>query len=624
VTESLVPVKPRTHLSSFRKQWSSLPANERLASLMNVPDGIRVVRAMPVLDLYTTIHEVGRGDCLELLELLDPKQVQGILDLDGWRSDRMDSSSIGGWLEAFFAANHAQGIKQFLGLDIELISLLLKVHTQIFELEHEEVPDDPGLHSITPDQRYMVIFDRASGSEQLILGLKQAVELLFGRDLAFVLRLIEAVRWELQSAVEEEAYRWRNGRLSDMGFLDADRPGELFAFIDPDRFAKKRPTAAPPIEEEYDPDDEVNYASSVLVPPVQPDSADNLFGHALSFCSPELVERVSHELILLGNRCHLSEQGDLGDPDALRDTLRQVVRTCEIGLAYLSQGKEEELSSLLSAHPLLLLFQIGNSVGLRLARKLRALIQNQNSGLHDFGILRVDSPLREVLAGVLGKRPQLYLGLLQDSRTDYRSFGTLQEIAETAKAVTEAGFRASLMGGKGFRVTDERLKNAGVTDLSIAPPSATLLNTLLIVPILKKPRDFGPVGLETIEELRQQLPRTTVDEASRELLFPDETIARAMEIVDTAATHACPMVGAGSPEAAGMRARAYATDCLLALQHELMGIGDEPADLRFLKTIWTREAYPMSDTDGLSDEPKEDNEKNTAQTDGADNPQESD
>lgn len=593
MTELIREKKPPTDLAQFRKEWATLDAKSRVAQLLALDDTIRVVHALPVLDLFTTIHEVGRADCLEILELLHPKQVQGFLDLDGWRKDRLDAPTFGGWLEAFFAANPAQGMKQFVGLDIELISYLLKTHTHIIEVEAEEAPSNIGLHSVTPDNRYIIIFDKGTGSEKLLLGLKQAVELLYGRDLPFVLRLIEAVRWETASALEEESFRWRNTRLADMGFLDADRPGELFAYVDPDRFVPRSPTPTPPIRQDFSHDDPINYATSVLAPSAEKRSANSLFEHVLTACPPDLAERLSHELILLGNRAHLAEAGDLGDPDALRDTIQQVMRTCEIGMAYLSKGNMTVLVEMVAQHPLLLLFQIGHSSGLRLSRRLRTLIQNPKSGLSGFAILRVDSPLREVLAGLLRKVPHYYLGLTDPQRTDFRSFCSLQEIAETAKAVTEASFRAGLLAEDGFGITDEALRKAGLEDLTLAPPSSTLLCTLLANVLLEDSMKLAPMQLEHIQALRSRFKEEGVASDESTLLLSATDRDRIRSTVDAIAVRAFPLVGASSKEEACSRAYQYAIDALRVLQRELMHIEEDVPDLRFLRSIWTKEAYPL-------------------------------
>src|SRR5690606_29806170 len=49
------------------------------------------------------------------------------------------------------------------------------------------------------------------------------------RDLSFVLRLLESVRFELPSGLEEECLRWRQNRLLDLGIWPREERLLFFA-----------------------------------------------------------------------------------------------------------------------------------------------------------------------------------------------------------------------------------------------------------------------------------------------------------------------------------------------------------------------------------------------------------
>ena len=209
-------VRTKTDLTQFRETFARLPARKRIDALMDCDDVMRVVRSLPAQDLFLTLKEVGASEALEIVELLHPRQVQTFMDLDGWRKDRSDGESVGEWLELLYAANPDRAVRQILGLDIELLSLLFKMYTRAFEIEEgEELPVelDDAITSVTPDQRYVLVYGPAPGRERLLQALRTTVERLFGIDMPFVLHLIQAVRWELPSALEEEAFRFRNARL---------------------------------------------------------------------------------------------------------------------------------------------------------------------------------------------------------------------------------------------------------------------------------------------------------------------------------------------------------------------------------------------------------------------------
>ena len=210
----------RGALVSLRREIAALPAKQRIDRILERKDAMKVVRALPVQDLFATLQEVGLEDGLELLELCSSKQVQAFLDLDGWRGDRVDPNAMSRWMQGLFAANADRAVGQLRGIDIELLTLLVKASCQVYDLSQEEQPEgDVGLHSVTPDQRYLIVYGGITDDERTQLVVKELLERLMGRDMLFVLRLCEAVRWDLPSSLEEEAFRWRNGRITDLGFL---------------------------------------------------------------------------------------------------------------------------------------------------------------------------------------------------------------------------------------------------------------------------------------------------------------------------------------------------------------------------------------------------------------------
>src|SRR5207244_3891449 len=139
----------------------------------------------------------GFGDCLELLEMLAPEQVRTMLDIDGWKGYRLDPHRLGLWLESLMAANPDRAVEQFRALDIELISLLFKLHSTTYDYSYEEgLPNDIPLYSITPDRNYIVVFNIEQSDQNLVIFLQQVLEKLYQSDLSFAIRLVESVRWE--------------------------------------------------------------------------------------------------------------------------------------------------------------------------------------------------------------------------------------------------------------------------------------------------------------------------------------------------------------------------------------------------------------------------------------------
>ncbi len=442
---------PLPSLQPFYQEIAPLSAKQRLDHILGRKDIMRVVRQMPVPDLFSTVKDIGVEDALELLELMSPLQVQGFLDLDAWRRDRVDAASLGRWMRVFFAANPDRCVGQLRGLDLELLTLILKINTRIYDLSLEEEPEhDVGRHSITPDQRYLIVYGGVVADDETQAVLQQIVDRMMGRDMLFVLKLCEAIRAELPSQLEEDAYRWRCARLADLGFLPAHEAAEIFAWLDPEQpLPGTRPPAPPPLP--HDEATSTNLTASVLLPWGLLSGGNDVLSRALQGLDQPSRERVAHELMLTANRVHAADGQDLGDTDALKETARHVTATAGTGLAFLVKGTESELTPALATTSVMLLFRLGHSLSLKLAQDLRARVRvkaatnTPTGGLDGRGLLRLDAPLREVVAGFLRPRPVLFAGLLDPRRVDYRPVASLNELAAAASALSEAAFRAALL-----------------------------------------------------------------------------------------------------------------------------------------------------------------------------------
>src|SRR5215813_1482698 len=109
-------------------------ASRRVEALLSDRDPAARVAALPVQDLFHIIHELGLADAHELVELATPEQVQGLIDLDAWRGDRLDDAAVVPWLDALVAAGPEKLAPAWRGLDPELTALLLARWVRVYNL----------------------------------------------------------------------------------------------------------------------------------------------------------------------------------------------------------------------------------------------------------------------------------------------------------------------------------------------------------------------------------------------------------------------------------------------------------------------------------------------------------
>lgn len=570
-TGSSAPAAVARELAGFYREIAALPAKVRLDRIVSRKDTMRVVRQMPVIDLYTTVRDVGVEDCLEVLELMSPAQVQGFLDLDGWRRDRVDPIAMARWVRTFFAANVERAVGQLRGLDIELLTLLVKIHCRVYDITLEEEPEEEvGRHTVTPDGRFLIVFGGVGSDDDTLAVIQQFLDRLMARDMLFVLRLCESLRWELPSSLEEEALRWRYARLADLGFLPADDAAAVFAWLDPEKAAATPAPPSRPLPPSADDAVSTDLTSSPLLPWDLLGDGSQVLSRGIAGLTQTERDRVHHELMLVANRVHAADAADLGDSDALRDTVRHVTATAGIGLAFLAQGHEADLASRLAKTNVQHLFRVGHSLALKLRTEVKARVGAKGSGLDGRGLLRLDAPLREVVAGFVRVRPLLYGGLVHPERVDYRPVSSLTELAAAAAALTEAAFRAGLLEALG---ADDRTF-ADVDDADL-PPHAAILGAWLAKAALGTVPAIAPLDDAAVVALR-------------ETLGAGRGVDVALAALDDRARAVAPLPGAADGDAAVTRARAYARQVLDAMGVELQAVHERRPDGRFLQTVWVR------------------------------------
>ena len=100
------------------------------------------------------------------------------------------------------------------GIDLELVEAMLRAFTVVHDLEETPDPTVEGVTLDSADGRYRIEL-KVEGPEQAAL---RALLLdLMGEDPLGFSRLLEAVRWEMPSELEEAALRFRWARLADLG-----------------------------------------------------------------------------------------------------------------------------------------------------------------------------------------------------------------------------------------------------------------------------------------------------------------------------------------------------------------------------------------------------------------------
>lgn len=415
-------------LARLRADLAAARGKRRLDLILDAADPAAMVRGLPADDLYFTIREVGLADAAEVVRLSSPSQFRAFLDLDAWRGDRMDPARALPWLRAGrVGALGDEGLerawrRKLAALDLELLELILRSCLVIHDLDRDpdpEVASDQVLR--TTEGRFAVEF---LGEGVEALAVRNLVDDLYAENPFRAARLLESVRWELPSELEESALRWRKGRLHDLGYPPLEEALSWFARPAARSGALPGAPARPPgffLE---------------LRPP------GSLLARAAEHLPEAEREALELELVAAANATMVADAVDPGDLDAVRRAVESSRALVELGLERLAAGAGDagaRAAEVLRSTPVKALFQQGFGRLLELRWRAERVLAAARGSL--------GSPLDEVLKALARRRP-LYFPGAEAPREDWgtpaagafeaRPFLSSGDVARAAEALAAA------------------------------------------------------------------------------------------------------------------------------------------------------------------------------------------
>jgi hypothetical protein len=406
-------------LSKWRAALARARRGHKADAILSEPEAVTLVPTLPVQELYYAIKEVGLADAEDLLALTTAAQVQGFVDLDAWERDHLDERRVNAWIEALSDAGYEKLGAVVADLDPELMALWLQRQAVIYDLTIEEAPEEPQGHFFpTPDRFYLL--DILVGGEEG-KALERIIDWFYRYDLDLGRRIIMGAKWELGSDLEEHAWRWRQGRMADLGYVDFYEALSIYRWLDPTTVKADENTfvAAPP-------------ESPTELPAVMAGSLDEagFFGKALGTLPSDAdVERLHGALVLLINKAMAADLVDPGDVDHGKEALSRAVATLGLGLEYLSRGDATRAGLALGSVALERLFRLGFSLTLQVKTLADTLVKG---GLNP---IELESPWDDVMRALRQRRPAYPRVLDEPPANGVRHFATLADVARAAAAL---------------------------------------------------------------------------------------------------------------------------------------------------------------------------------------------
>jgi hypothetical protein len=227
-------VSPSGPLARLRAQLAGPRGYRRIDSLLSAEDAAGAIAALSASEIFELVHDVGFEDAHDLIALATPEQVQGCFDLDAWNRDQFDIAPLKPWLAALEAVGFEKLGGVWSQLDAELRALILQRFVKIYDTSLGEEPDEENEAPImpTPDRMFLLELPADDDTQRLVM---QFVEDLYRADSDLARHTIMAARSEPPAELEETSYRWRSGRLADLGYVDFYDALDLFRPLAADR-----------------------------------------------------------------------------------------------------------------------------------------------------------------------------------------------------------------------------------------------------------------------------------------------------------------------------------------------------------------------------------------------------
>ena len=544
-------------LSRYRARLGRAQRGNRLDALMALDDPETAIAAMSGDEIYGILRESDFREAADLLRWATPAQVQIVADFSLWSGDRTVPGRLREWVEMMAELPEETIGAWVRGLDIELVALILRKGARIYDLSVEEPPDESdGLFFPTPDRLFVLDIvgyreaaaqERAERDAQLgaepaedgdetrvsAEALMRVVDMLYRDDHELARKILVGAKSELDSELEETAYRWRQGRMADHGFVDAFEALEVYRELDPRtvRLGERAPGGrAQPLATSDD------GPTFWLAPPAlgpEMEEPTSLFVRALGAVTrPDEVDELHFALVALANRVLSADRVDPADAEAAAAVMARMRGVLDVAVEFLAReparagggaaptgepgpaespgrpaspspsldgapevqggdGLEARAVEAVRTVPLVRLFRLG----VTLIGKVRALARAwQRKGpfasLPELDL--VEEPEATVIAAVARARPAFPRLLDEPPAAGERPFASLADVARATRMIERAAAAQGMLLGLGVR--PEHLVPAALAGARPKDPAeidaGLLARTALVARLLHR----GPTG----------------------------------------------------------------------------------------------------------------------------------
>jgi len=432
------------NLVIMRRALARMKPDTALDQILSAENPAALVHSFPEQDLHLLIHDIGLHDALPLLKLASQRQWSYLLDMEAWQRDRIDLDAFTHWGTLLLSVDPHRLVQWASGDKLDLFEYYLSRNIDVIIRAHDQDPSEFGKDWSTYDGVFYIRV-KAHPSDQLATESEQArlfseqrrqfvndlLQRLATEDHARLQGILLEVQHVIPAEAEEEAYRLRNVRLAEKGFLPLDEALAIYqplAVDEAKRLARRQARFLNVPEHQAA---QPGFARRMA-------GAERRFSTTLqAFDDGDLGARLTAELAGLSNQIIVADQKQPRSREEINTAVHKACGYVQIGLETLAADtgttldQPQQARLLLRQYTLSQLFRIG--IGRALQLKWRAEHWQDEAWYQRQGLPLIFWGERwmGVLGGLLVKKPLMFDA--QQSDNLYRDFLSLAEIEQTGR-----------------------------------------------------------------------------------------------------------------------------------------------------------------------------------------------
>jgi hypothetical protein len=479
-----------------------------------------------------TLKEIGAPDALPLLAHMTPEQIRYWIDLDTWDTDQFRPGTVLQFLELMQSCGQDRLAEWLLTLDPETIVLVLRAYGEVDKLDifldPMEESDRPPFVTFDGYYRYYI------QDESFRPHLEAMLRILHTRDPERYGMILEAAYQGVSSEIQDEALRYRSGRLTDHGVPAFEDAVEIYRPLAEEEFHRLRQSLAP--------ERECGHPFSVLYP-VRWLAPDSLLRRALrSLAGHPEADAVRMELAALGNKVVVADGMEVSNPQYVKAALQKVSGILTLGLDQLGGTDEKAAADRILETWLVWIFRLGYTRIHRLKQRAGPLLDLTRFRWADRFFSLAGTPLEETLWGLTRPRPLFFEGAGPDILFGFREFQRAEDIRSAGEVLSAVEVLSAFFSGRSL--TPEKIKavclEGGWGDRADLIRWSSVLQTLQVCKTLSGSETFR---LLSPEELRAFLGTAFSREpAGSRRLDPAYTLSVVRAVLSETEVTAAPVV----------------------------------------------------------------------------------